>query len=680
MQEVRQKLKRTRFLQTATGVFFTALIVVLFSIDLHFRYQSAIAQGKKTALNFAEILSEHTALTFESVERTLREAEKVRKESLEGKYPTSEDTNVALRLLVKTSPIVVAVGWTDASGEVIAHSYDKRLPRTNVSGMPHFDFQRDSTEHRLFVASPFRSAVSEKWLTAVSLRLDNTDGTFAGILTAPIDPSYFVKIYRAIDLGNQGSILLLHRGGLLLAREPTLESAIGRSFAAAPLLSRHLPKADAGSYETLSVVDGIPRVAGYKAVRGLPLVVLVSYGRTAVLEAWYRHLLLFGPLVAFVAAAILFGTWLLVRQTVALAEQSEYPRKQVPRTRTDQQPIRHGAEQHAERPLHVGPEQRLVIANNRYREMYGLTPEQVRPGVSLREILEAHRGNGESSALDIEEYIKVVVSQTAQTHVLADGRTVSMRRQAMPEGGWIATHEDITEQKRAETLLRTTLDTMDQGLIAVDRDGRTTLMNTRVLDLLGLPREFAETRPHKNEILEYQRSIGEFSSDEQYVQVVRDIDERRHAIYERERPNGTVLEIRTVPTADGGICANLHRRHRAPGSGGRAASGARPRGSSCAGDVRVPCQHEPRTENAPYCHYRGVRHVVDRTPIARETAPFHENAAQRRHRVCLASSAIFWIFRRSKQGRLTSRPHRSLQGTSPRPALTWFPIRRSEKR
>ncbi len=78
-------------------------------------------------------------------------------------------------------------------------------------------------------------------------------------------------------------------------------------------------------------------------------------------------------------------------------------------------------------------------------------------------------------------------------------------------------------------------------------------MNARVLDLLGLPQEFATHRLHKNEILEYQRSIGEFPSDEAYTKVVSDIEERRHAIYERERPNGTVLEIRTVPTEDGGF-------------------------------------------------------------------------------------------------------------------------------
>jgi len=123
----------------------------------------------------------------------------------------------------------------------------------------------------------------------------------------------------------------------------------------------------------------------------------------------------------------------------------------------------------------------------------------------LRQILAAHLANGESSDLSVDEYIKFVIAQREQTQVLADGRIVAMRRQPMPDGGWIATHQDITELKRAETLLRTTLDTMDQGLIALDRDGRTTLMNTRVLELLGLPQQFAVSRPHKKDILAFQR-------------------------------------------------------------------------------------------------------------------------------------------------------------------------------
>ena len=555
MQTIEKKPMRSTRLQAATGLLFAASIVLLFSIDLRFRYQNAIAQGEKTALNFAEVLSEHTALTFESVERTLREAGTIRKDSLEGKYPTSEDTNAALRLLMKTSPVVIAVGWTDASGGLIAHSYDRPPPRTNVSGMPHFDFHRDGNDNGLYIAPPFRSAVSDKWLTAASLRLSNKDGTFAGILTAPIDQSYFIKIYRSIDLGTNGSILLLHRNGRLLAREPTLESAIGKSFAAGPLLSQHLPKAERGSYETVSVVDGVPRFAGYKAVRGLPLVILVSFARADVLAAWHRHIMIFGPLVAFFVATTLIGTFLIARQTRIAAEKS---RTLELKSRELEQTNRRFDIALSNMPNGLcmwDREQRLVISNNRYREMYGLTPEQVRPGVSLREILETHLANGERSELSIDEFIKVVVSQTAQIHVLADGRTVSMRRQAMPDGGWIATHEDISEQKRAEALLRTTLDTMDQGLIAIDRQGRASVMNLRALDLLGLPREFAATRPHADEILEYQRSIGEFVNDEHYATAVKDFGRGydRPAVYERERPNGTVLEVRTVPIGNGGF-------------------------------------------------------------------------------------------------------------------------------
>ena len=104
-------------------------------------------------------------------------------------------------------------------------------------------------------------------------------------------------------------------------------------------------------------------------------------------------------------------------------------------------------------------------------------------------------------------------------------------------------------------MLRTTLDSMDQGLIAIDPHGKSSMINLRVLDLLDLPREFATTHPHKDEILEFQRSIGEFVNDEHYATAVKDFGQGqgRPAIYERKRPNGTVLEIRTVPTGDGGF-------------------------------------------------------------------------------------------------------------------------------
>jgi PAS domain S-box-containing protein len=158
-------------------------------------------------------------------------------------------------------------------------------------------------------------------------------------------------------------------------------------------------------------------------------------------------------------------------------------------------------------------ERRLVISNSRYREMYGLTPEQVKPGTSLRQILETHLGNGESSELDIDQYIEVVVTRTAQTHVLADGRTVAMRRSPMPDGGWIATHEDITEQKRTETELRHEKDRAEQAarttaefLANMSHELRTPL--TAIIGVSDMLLNGPQSPDQQRRFMEMQRNAG----------------------------------------------------------------------------------------------------------------------------------------------------------------------------
>jgi hypothetical protein len=243
----------------ALGILLCLSTIALFVTDLETRYWDRIDAAKSDAQSFARILAEHTALTFEDVDRVLLEAEAIRNNSLSGKYADPGAANAALRQVQKSSSILVAVGWTDASGQLLAHSYGRTPPRTNISDMSHFITQRDSAGDGLFIAPPYRSAATDKWFTAASRRLSNPDGSFAGIVTAPIDQAYFTHLYRSINLGSNGSVLLLHRNGQLLAREPMLESAIGRSYSNGPLLSEYLPKSESGSYETVSVVDGVPR-------------------------------------------------------------------------------------------------------------------------------------------------------------------------------------------------------------------------------------------------------------------------------------------------------------------------------------------------------------------------------------------------------------------------------------
>ena len=99
---------------------------------------------------------------------------------------------------------------------------------------------------------------------------------------------------------------------------------------------------------------------------------------------------------------------------------------------------------------------RIVVRNNRYIEMYKLSPDVVRAGCTLRELIQHRKDTGLFSG-DIDAYCKAIVegvnagSGGKGMYVQAsDGRTVLAKNQSLPGGGWVSTHEDVTEQRRAE--------------------------------------------------------------------------------------------------------------------------------------------------------------------------------------------------------------------------------------
>jgi diguanylate cyclase (GGDEF)-like protein len=97
----------------------------------------------------------------------------------------------------------------------------------------------------------------------------------------------------------------------------------------------------------------------------------------------------------------------------------------------------------------------LVFCNKSYIEMYGLSPEIVKPGCELRELLE-HRIAAGTFAGDLDEYIQGILEQIAggktSRNVVesGDGRVFSIINKPLAGGGWLATHEDVTERQRAE--------------------------------------------------------------------------------------------------------------------------------------------------------------------------------------------------------------------------------------
>ncbi|HEU0060525.1 MAG TPA: PAS-domain containing protein, partial [Hyphomicrobiaceae bacterium] len=183
-------------------------------------------------------------------------------------------------------------------------------------------------------------------------------------------------------------------------------------------------------------------------------------------------------------------------------------------------------------------EQRLIVCNRRYAEMYGLTAEQVRPGTTVRQIFEYRLANGFYHVKDSESFVGSWTSSfgdaSARIQELADGRIISVVRRQMPNGGRIVTHEDITERQklnaqlqrqhqhlrqqeeklRAQNLqLDVALNNMSQGLCLFDANQRVVIANRRYADMYGISPDLLREGTSLQQILEARASVGLYDNE-----------------------------------------------------------------------------------------------------------------------------------------------------------------------
>jgi signal transduction histidine kinase/CheY-like chemotaxis protein/HPt (histidine-containing phosphotransfer) domain-containing protein len=117
----------------------------------------------------------------------------------------------------------------------------------------------------------------------------------------------------------------------------------------------------------------------------------------------------------------------------------------------------------------------------------------------------------------------------------------------------LAESEHLIAEKSA--VLETTLEFMGQGIMMVAADRTVAVCNQRTIEMLGLPPEMKAPGTPFSQILAYQWSTDEFKHTPADIQdFVRSggILDQPH-VYERQRPNGPVMEVRSMPMPDGGV-------------------------------------------------------------------------------------------------------------------------------
>jgi diguanylate cyclase (GGDEF)-like protein len=163
---------------------------------------------------------------------------------------------------------------------------------------------------------------------------------------------------------------------------------------------------------------------------------------------------------------------------------------------------------------------RLVVCNARYRQMYRLSESQATIGTPFLELLAHRQRQGTFPRdLDVGCYVADVLRQlrtkgqwNAITE-LRDGRFIAVASSLMPGGGWVATHDDITELKQRERQLLaqnmrfdTAINNMSHGLCMFDGHQRLVVCNKKYADLYLIPENLTRPGTTLQEVLRAQNA------------------------------------------------------------------------------------------------------------------------------------------------------------------------------
>ena len=225
-------------------------------------------------------------------------------------------------------------------------------------------------------------------------------------------------------------------------------------------------------------------------------------------------------------------------------------------------------------------EKRLVVCNDRYAKLYRLPPELLKVGTPHSAII-AHRvSHGilqrrderwRREAEDLGFGAAAADATSSRIDELADGRLICVTRQPMEGGGWVATHDDVTELQKLNiqlenmnkllnergSRLQAIIDYFPGGITFLDSDLRIVVANQTAKTLLDLPDQlFSDGPPLLEDVFRFNASRGEYGPgdiDEQVATRLALARAGRPHVFERERPNGTVIEVRGVPLKEGGF-------------------------------------------------------------------------------------------------------------------------------
>jgi diguanylate cyclase (GGDEF)-like protein/PAS domain S-box-containing protein len=477
---------RLRWLAVGTALAIAAIVGAnaLTLVQLH---HSTLRQAQNNLLRQSLDLSELVERTLQATDLMLISVAERASALASADDGTQQLESEAFHTLLKEKmsglPQIHALGLLDANGIQSNYSQAWPAPRTDLSFREYFQVLKSNPNTASYLDAPELGTVTGAWVALEVRPVLAKDGEFFGAVFASIDMKYFQELFRSTSMGDGYAITLLRKDGTLLTRYP-MAGQIGMKVPASILGT--LADSRSGVSRSTSPVDGRARIAAAYSLMKYPLVIVVTQDEDTAFAPWRRTAITMGVIAAAMIGLIIIAAWLIARSwgqqerlNAAHAEIIESDKvralaeAELNRQRDlAEQSMRFTAavENMTQGLCMIDGDARLVVCNERYAKMYRLPPELLKPGTLHRDII-AHRvrsgllkgGHGNA---DVQQQLSVLSAlptrkRSSRIDEHADGKLIRVTRQPLLGGGWVATHDDITEQRRAEQELYETKQFLD---------------------------------------------------------------------------------------------------------------------------------------------------------------------------------------------------------------------------
>jgi diguanylate cyclase (GGDEF)-like protein len=440
-----------------TPLFASVMVLIGFvlagmaALDVYL-YRFQLQQGERSARNLSHLLSDETDRSLRAaLSGVSAVADRLRKQGI--------DSTAALDAAAQTfdlqapprgaagDPRLDSLFIAGADGRIFAPGFGPADSVAELHGGDYLDHLRHAPPGAIYVSAPFSSTTEGTWQLSLVERVSASDGGFLGMVGGVFQLASFDALLGELALGAHESISIFRDDGVIIACFPQREIALGASLEDTDFHAKLLAKSFDGMARDDSAPDGVDRLFAIVHSPDFPVVSVVALDMNAVVADWRRQAEALAGGVAVIILAIALGAIRLAghNEQLANARQREAVRAQVA---IQYQRFNNAMDNITQGLAMYDRANRLIACNRRYAEIYGLPLALTRPGARRDEIL-AHRGHAGLGKAAIERRVEPDGSLLI-INELGDGRVIAQRKKQLPEGGWVSTHEDITDRRRAE--------------------------------------------------------------------------------------------------------------------------------------------------------------------------------------------------------------------------------------